>query len=308
MPRGGFRLGSGRPKKGEIRVKRERVRQKSIPTEKKCALCGETYTNKRYRYCSPECLSAASYKKQRSYHHICSTCGKNFEGQKKQKCCSEECAHRINFRMTQDGTIEKKCTKCGEYKQFNKDNFSRDKSRQDGLASYCKQCMTKAVVYRKRTERGKALAKLSRIRNIETVRAYNKKIRPIVNERARVRLKTDIAYSLNNRMKSLMYSGLRKNKGGKTWQELAGYSIDDLRRHIEKRFKSGMSWDLFLAGAIHLDHIIPRAAFNFSHPNDPDFKKCWSLKNLQPLWAADNLIKSDKLDKPFQPSLAIGGR
>lgn len=308
MPRGGFRLGSGRPKKGEIRVKRERVRQKSIPTEKKCALCGETYTNKRYRYCSPECLSAASYKKQRSYHHICSTCGKNFEGQKKQKCCSDGCMRSRNFRILQTGEIQKKCTKCGKWKARDERDFGHDKSRQDGFSSYCKRCVVKKSAAYKKTERGKELDKLSRARNIERVRAYRKKIQPITNERDRIKRKTDPRYALNKRMHSLMWRGLKKNKGGRSWQELAGYSIDDLRAHIEKQFKNGMTWERFLAGEIHIDHKIPRAAFNFLNPDDLDFKRCWSIKNLRPLWAFDNISKGDRLDKPFQPSLAIGGR
>ena len=40
-------------------------------------------------------------------------------------------------------------------------------------------------------------------------------------------------------------------------------------------------------------------------PEHTDFKKCWSLKNLRPLWSLENMSKNDKLYKPFQPSLQI---
>lgn len=103
-----------------------------------------------------------------------------------------------------------------------------------------------------------------------------------------------------------MYHTIRHVKAGRKWQDLVGYSIDDLRRHIEKQFKGGMTWERFMAGEIHVDHKIPVAAFNFTCPENPDFKKCWALKNLRPMWAIDNLTKGDSLDKPFQPSLAIG--
>jgi len=45
------------------------------------------------------------------------------------------------------------------------------------------------------------------------------------------------------------------------------------------------------------------SVFNFSKPEDMDFKRCWALSNLQPLWAADNFSKHAKLKKPFQPSM-----
>jgi 5-methylcytosine-specific restriction endonuclease McrA len=61
-----------------------------------------------------------------------------------------------------------------------------------------------------------------------------------------------------------------------------------------------MSWKN--KGQWHIDHIIPLSAFNYEKPGDTDFKKAWSLKNLQPLWMADNNRKYDKLDQPFQPS------
>jgi len=55
----------------------------------------------------------------------------------------------------------------------------------------------------------------------------------------------------------------------------------------------------------HIDHIIPQSAFNYETPKDLDFKKCWALTNLQILSSVENMKKSAKLDKPFQPSLLL---
>jgi hypothetical protein len=74
-------------------------------------------------------------------------------------------------------------------------------------------------------------------------------------------------------------------------------------RHLEKQFLPGMSWENM--GEWHIDHKIPIAAFNFEKPEDIDFKRCWALKNLQPLWKSENCIKGAKIDKPFQPSLNL---
>ncbi len=49
----------------------------------------------------------------------------------------------------------------------------------------------------------------------------------------------------------------------------------------------------FLAGRVHIDHIRPCASFDL---RDPDQQRaCFHHTNLQPLWAADNLRKSDKV-------------
>lgn len=46
-----------------------------------------------------------------------------------------------------------------------------------------------------------------------------------------------------------------------------------------------------LQGILEIDHIIPSSYFNFSKNTDRDFKMCRQLKNLQPLWAKDNIRK-----------------
>lgn len=310
MPRGGVRVGAGRPKKGDgcrERQRQKRAMMKKEPASKECAYCGEIYVSARRKFCSVDCCVRSNYKSLTSYKHTCPTCGDDFKGKKKQKYCSYDCNQRRNQRVSMGGEIERRCVSCGEWKSSTKDHYGNDKSRYNGFAPVCKPCSIKKAVARSKTERGKELRKASNIRNIETRRAYAKNIQPIMNEREKIRSRTDPPFQLNRRMRCLMWAGLKKAKGGRSWQELTGYSLDTLRHHIENRFKDGMTWGRFLAGEIHIDHIIPRAAFNFIHPEDPDFKKCWSLKNLQPLWATDNLIKSDKLVKPFQPSLTIGG-
>ena len=53
-----------------------------------------------------------------------------------------------------------------------------------------------------------------------------------------------------------------------------------------------MTWEDFMNGKIHIDHIRPCASFNL---NDPSQQKiCFHYTNLQPLWAKDNLRKGTK--------------
>ena len=111
--------------------------------------------------------------------------------------------------------------------------------------------------------------------------------------------------SLGRRMSSLMWHSLKHNKNSIHWENLVGYTINELKKHIERLFTEGMTWKVFLTGKIHIDHIIPRSVFNYELPTDIDFQRCWSLSNLQPMWAEDNLRKSDKLKSDFQPALRI---
>ncbi|MDX1032798.1 HNH endonuclease [Sinorhizobium medicae] len=129
------------------------------------------------------------------------------------------------------------------------------------------------------------------------------KMREYANRSASKRAE-DPKYRLECAVKQGVRRGLLSgSKAGRRTFEVLGYSPDDLRRHLEKRFQPGMTWDNY--GEWHIDHEIPLSAFNYQTPDDIDFKRAWALSNLQPLWAFDNLSKKDKLEKPFQPSLLL---
>ncbi len=273
---------------------------------KVCIHCGGTNTSKGPKYCSQECCILANQNKQVSFPHLCERCGEPFKGWKDARFCSNYCRINKRRRLTPEGVIEKQCPLCEEWKLLIPEYWHRSKSQDDGFYGHCRLCSLKRTSEYKKTERGKKLNRINQTKHIETTRQYRKKIAPITNERERIKAQTDISFALKRRIRILMYHSLRRNKGGKKWQEIVGYSVEDLRRHLEKQFTEGMTWDKFMAGGIHIDHKIPIAAHNFTSINDPDFKKCWALKNLQPLWAFDNISKGAKIDCSFQPSFAIG--
>ena len=74
-------------------------------------------------------------------------------------------------------------------------------------------------------------------------------------------------------------------------QELMSCSYEVARAHIESLFKDGMSWDNY--GKWHMDHIIPCAAFDLRCPVQQ--LACCHYKNLQPLWAFDNMSKGSQI-------------
>jgi hypothetical protein len=94
---------------------------------------------------------------------------------------------------------------------------------------------------------------------------------------------------LSHHIGSAIWRSLAGNKAGRRWERLVGYTLDDLRRHLERQFLKGMTWENY--GEWHVDHVLPIAGFNFVSTDDPDFRACWAITNLQPLWAAQNLSK-----------------
>ena len=115
--------------------------------------------------------------------------------------------------------------------------------------------------------------------------------------------KKDIGFRLNMSVAGGIGRSIRGNKNGKHWEDLIGYTLSDLKKHLEKQFMGSIVWENY--GEWHIDHKIPISAFNFTKPEHADFKRCWALSNLQPMWASENLSKGNKLKEAFQPSLAI---
>jgi len=105
--------------------------------------------------------------------------------------------------------------------------------------------------------------------------------------------KLKVEYRINDAFSSGIYLALRSKKNGRSWEKLVGFTLTDLMIHLESLFKNGMTWDNY--GEWNIDHIIPKSKFTFSSSDDDQFKQCWSLQNLQPLWASENFSKRDKI-------------
>ena len=110
----------------------------------------------------------------------------------------------------------------------------------------------------------------------------------------RKRRAEDPKYRLGIRTRTAVWQLLKErniNKTNKTFI-LLGYTIEELMIHLEKQFTEGMTWDNY--GEWHVDHKKPMALFKFTSTDDEEFKECWCLDNLQPLWELDNLFKGTR--------------
>lgn len=99
---------------------------------------------------------------------------------------------------------------------------------------------------------------------------------------------------LDKLMSKYMRECLGAAKKGRSWRAILGYGPSELKVHLERQFVKGMGWHN--RHLWHIDHRIPRASFKYVSPNDEAFKACWSLANLQPLWAEDNMKKGCRIE------------
>jgi len=116
----------------------------------------------------------------------------------------------------------------------------------------------------------------------------------ITHKKNRERYNTDGTYRLNRQIANCMNYSLKRNDSGKNknhWETLVNFNLNQLIQHLEVQFKEGMSWDNY--GKWHVDHKIPTSLWRFSDYNDSEFKQCWTLANLQPMWAKENMTKGN---------------
>ena len=217
-----------------------------------------------------------------------------------------------------DGGIFKTCSKCGLAKPFS--DFNVCKKEKTGLRCECRSCqLGEGLKYRNENlEKERARSRAYYKRHPEMASKRLKEWRESNKERA---YKRDSAYSRANREKgneaARRYYNKKKAcpkfrlenaigvgvhamlKGEKSYRPtfaMLGYSVEDLKRHLENLFLPGMSWENYGFYGWHVDHIVPRAFFKFTSADDPEFKKAWGLENLQPMWASENKRKGAKLD------------
>jgi len=208
------------------------------------------------------------------------------------------------------------CSKCHGEKPL--ECFTRSTAHSSGRYSSCKDCrkIQSHKEYIEHKDSIKEVKRLWRINNPEKLAVLRKRCdakrkgtvkRKQTAHMAFMKWRTDPKNKISHNVTRGINHSLHKGaKEGRSWESLVGYTIDQLKTHLEKRFKKGMTWDNY--GTVwQIDHKIPISVFNFHRPEDFDFRICWSLKNLQPLEAGINQSKNNKIERPFQPSLAAEG-
>jgi hypothetical protein len=254
---------------------------------------------------------------------------------------SKESARRYRLKMTviEKEIPEKKvCPECKELKkgsEFHKNNGSRD-----GLREICKKCSSNYQQENKeahnRANRGyrsrnkeKIKAKTKEYQSRPEVRQHRSKCgtkyyqeniehykewrleycsKPETKEYKRNYVRTkrqmDVSYRLHGNFSSLMKISLKKKNINKNYNrtfDLVGYTVEQLKEHLEKLWEPWMNWDNYGKYRVggekrwQIDHIKPRSSFKIVSLCDEEFRKCWALENLRPLEAVENMRKGDRL-------------
>lgn len=192
----------------------------------------------------------------------------------------------------------KKCSHCHQIKFLN--DFSPDKRKKSGRHSWCKECFRKyAENYREKYP--------ERVR--ETMNKYLNENREVHRERGRQwqvnnpekgkqacrnwykHIKNEVTECILSRVKESLRSFIKRSD---LWKILS-YTCEDFIKHIENQFGDGMNWDNH--GEWEFDHIIPISFFQIESYADVEFKMCWRLENIRPVWKHINKHKSNKILK-----------
>ncbi len=188
------------------------------------------------------------------------------------------------------------------------ESFSLRSDSKDGRNTRCRGCAALNYQENKASRKKKHLAWLEK--NKEKRRKYLRKhyVETYPKERLKRQTKEHKARrvylqkirlqkprnKLNNIMGVGIWKALKAKKAGRKWEKLAGYTVEELIQHLESLFEPGMTWDNHGSGW-HIDHIKPRSSFEIDSAECDAFKECWSLSNLQPLWAEDNMRKGARV-------------
>ena len=204
----------------------------------------------------------------------------------------------------------RKCSKCGlTYPATTEYFYRKTPTRLMGVCRHCWNVRRRAY-YCANREREWATIKRYAEAHPDEVREWKRagvaRFRENNPERAREITKravkkryADPKNRVSKNISTGMRDSLRREKNGYHWENLVGFTIDDLTAHLEAQFSKDMTWDNY--GEWHIDHIRPVKDFNFTSPADPEFKACWSLWNLQPMWAKENISKGARCHAPPLP-------
>jgi hypothetical protein len=213
--------------------------------------------------------------------------------------------------------VMQKCNTCHTHKPVSE--FYPNKQRPLGVQCCCKKCTCKRRrdAYKKNPQKYKDDNRKNylkhRERRLKSRQQYyqnnKEKVKQCVkryyqnnkdkcnqkkNEYRRKKHHNDPLYRMKRNISRQFSLFMKGTKEQSTWKYV-DYTLQELKEHLEAQFTEGMTWDNYGRSGWHIDHIKPKCLFD--HTDPVQVKECWSLNNLQPLWATNNLRKGGRYDQ-----------
>lgn len=208
---------------------------------------------------------------------------------------------RSDEHRTLNGIEHKHCPTCNKWKALL--DYTKCKSRKDGLQGLCKACFKDARMKYRNSEKGRGTETKYAKEHVKDARKrdakrYSENKAKILAKQVKYHVKryrNDAAYRTRICISSRINKVLKKNCKRKhtATMKLIGCSKNQLMCHLEKQFDEYMNWNNH--GRWHIDHIIPCNAFDTK--NAYEAVAMWHYTNLAPLWAKDNILKRDHYTK-----------
>lgn len=192
------------------------------------------------------------------------------------------------------------CRKCESVKELS--CFGKDSHKKDGLTAKCLCCNRESCktynanngekIYTRKKAYIESNPELAiSIRKKSYLKHRKQRVLDSISHNQN-RYKTDSNFKTITICRHLVhraFNTIGTKKEEKTIDFL-GYSAKDLKEHLERQFRDGMDWSNH--GEWCIDHIVPISLAT----NIEQARVLSQLSNLQPLWKAENLLKSNKLD------------
>lgn len=132
--------------------------------------------------------------------------------------------------------------------------------------------------------------------------------RKLNKRNSQARRRQDPIFKIHQNISFAVNKAIKRNGSikGDSIVKYLPYTIQKLKEHLEKQFKPWMNWNNWgsynketwddidsSTWKWNIDHVIPKSNFYYTSMSDEDFRKCWSLNNLRPYSAKQNVIDRD---------------
>jgi hypothetical protein len=175
----------------------------------------------------------------------------------------------------------RRCPTCGRYKPETARHFQRDRNKPSGFRAGCKPCLNNKS---RNNYFNYPFAKIASaawwtMRNRHKVNTRKKHTRNQLLDSLRSRIRHAVRRARATKISSTI--------------KLIGCSANQLKKHLSRQFKAGMSWSNYGRGGWEIDHRLPCSMFNLR--NSTEQKKCFHYSNLQPMWQRENASKGNRI-------------